>query len=546
MNANSWTIALMLSCVIILSLGEAQAAPAIVTESGPLKGITSPSINKFLGVPYAAPPVGDLRWTPPQRHGRWQGVLDATELRSYCPQLDPFSGTGTVVGNENCLFLNVYTPGPKKENQDKDDCLPVMVWIHGGSLVQGEGGQLDPTPLVEKGGVIVVTINYRLGVLGFFAHPAFDAEGHLFANYGLLDQQFALRWVRRNIAAFGGDPKRVTIFGESAGGRSVYSNLASPSAAGLFQGAIAESGAYDAFQEYFSSNLPLATAEAQGTAFAASVGCGNQTAQCLRATSVSTLVNAQPGYQIPIVDGTVLTQTLESAFASGQFNRVPVISGGNHDEDRLDVALAFGYQGQGLMDADYPAVTADYLGPAWLGLPVTDSFVKHIVNVAYPLSNYPVPPSVQSAPLALGASLTDAEFACPERNSVRLLAQYVPTYAYEFNDENPPLYPLPPANFPLGAYHSAEVQYLFNLLGPDLVHYIAAPFTADQQQLSDAMIGYWAQFAASGDPNLRSAPRWARYSARTDKFQSLLPPTPTAESNFDAAHQCTSLWNIAF
>ena len=355
MNAKSWTISLMLSCVIILSLGEAQAAPAIVTESGPLQGITSPLINQYLGIPYARPPLGDLRWTPPRPYGRWPGVRDATQFGNPCSQPGPY-------GSEDCLFLNVYTPGLKKEkNEDKDDGVPVMVWIHGGSLVAGESDIYDPTPLVEKGGVIVVTINYRLGVLGFFAHPALDAEGHLFANYGLLDQQFALRWVLRNIAAFGGDPKRVTIFGESAGGRSVYSNLASPTAAGLFQGAIAESGAYDAFQDYFSSNLPLATAEAEGTAFAASVGCGNQTAQCLRATSALTLVNVQPGYQIPIVDGTVLTQTLESAFASGQFNRVPVISGGNHDEDRLWVALWFGYQGQGLMDADYPAVTAAYL-----------------------------------------------------------------------------------------------------------------------------------------------------------------------------------------
>ena len=528
MNANSWTIGRVLSCVIILSLGEAQAAPAIVTESGPLEGITSPGINQFLGIPYAKPPLGDMRWTPPRPYGRWPGVRDATQFGSPCSQPGPY-------GNEDCLTLNVYTPGLKKvKNQDKDDSLPVMVWIHGGALVTGESDIYDPTPLVEKGGVIVVTINYRLGVLGFFAHPALDAEGHLFANYGLLDQQFALRWVRRNIAAFGGDPKRVTIFGESAGGRSVYSNLASPTAAGLFQGAIAESGAYDAFQDYFSSNLPLATAEAEGTAFAASIGCGNQTAQCLRATSAWTPVNAQPSYRIPIVDGTVLTQTLESAFASGQFNRVPVISGGNHDEDRLFVPYY-------LMDADYPAVTADYLGPAWLGLPVTDPFVKFIVNVAYPLSNYPAPPGVQSAPLALGASLTDSEFACPERNSVRLLAQYVPTYAYEFNDENAPVpWFFQGASFPLGAYHSAEIEYLFNWTG------VAAPFTADQQQLSDTMIAYWTQFAASRDPNLRSAPHWSRYSVRTDEFQSLVPPTPAVESNFGAVHQCSSLWNNAF
>ena len=205
--------------------------PSIVTQDGPVKGIVSPSINEFLGIPYAAPPLGPRRWMPPQSHERWHGVLDATQLGNQCPQVDFF---GTELGDEDCLFLNVYTPGGKK-NRNEDDDLPVMVWIHGGSLVTGSGGLYDPTPLVTKGNVIVVTINYRLGVLGFLAHPALDAEGHLNANYGLMDQQLALRWVQRNIEAFGGDPERVTIFGESAGGLSVYSHLASPTAAGLFQ-----------------------------------------------------------------------------------------------------------------------------------------------------------------------------------------------------------------------------------------------------------------------------------------------------------------------
>lgn len=534
MNGTSWTTGLMAGWLIILSLGEAQAAPVIVTESGPLTGITSAGIHQFLGIPYARPPVGDLRWTPPRSYGRWPGVLDATHFGSPCSQFGPY-------GNEDCLFLNVYTPGLKKEkNEDEDDGLPVMVWIHGGAFVAGESDFYDPTALVRKGGVIVVTINYRLGVLGFFAHPALDAEGHLFANYGLLDQQFAFRWVRRNISAFGGNPKRVTIFGESAGGRSVYSNLASPTAAGLFQGAIAESGAYDAFQDYYSSNLPLPAAEAEGTAFAASIGCSNQTAQCLRATPAATLVNTQPGYRIPIVDGTVLTETLESAFASGRFNRVPVISGGTHDEGRM-------FTPYDVADADYSAVTADYLGPVWLGLPVTDPFIQFIVDVAYPLASYPAPPGVQSAPLALGASLTDAEFACPERNSVQLLSRYVPIYAYEFNDENAPVpWLFQGRSFPLGAYHGAEIEYLFNWMGPDGIHYVAAPFTADQQRLSDTMIAYWTQFAASGDPNLHGSPHWSRYSVRTDKFQSLVPPKPAVESDFDGAHQCSSLWNHAF
>ena len=233
-----------------------------------MKGLLSPDINAFLGIPYAAPPLGALRWTPPRPHGHWHGVLEATQVGTPCPQRDFF---GTEFGNEDCLFLNVYTPGLKK-NENKHNGLPVMVWIHGGSLVTGSRGLYDPMPLVEKGGVIVVTINYRLGVLGFLAHPALDAEGHLNANYGLMDQQFALQWVQRNIAAFGGDPKRVTIFGESAGGLSVYANLASPTAAGLFRRAIAESGAYASFQDYLQSIAPVAAAEAEGATFAASVG----------------------------------------------------------------------------------------------------------------------------------------------------------------------------------------------------------------------------------------------------------------------------------
>jgi para-nitrobenzyl esterase len=502
--------------------------PAIVTQSGPLKGVISSSINKFLGIPYAAPPLGDLRWTPPRLYGHWHGVLEATQFGNPCPQHDSF---GNKFDNEDCLFLNVYTPGLKK-NQNKHNGLPVMVWIHGGSLVEGSGGLFDPTPLVEKGGVIVVTLNYRLGVLGFFAHPALDVEGHLNANYGLLDQQFALQWVQRNIAAFGGDPHRVTIFGESAGGLSVYSHLASPTAEGLFHRAIAQSGAYDSFQSYQQRIVPLAVAEDAGEIFATNVSCGNQTAQCLRATSASALLNAQPSIVYPVIDGTVLTQTLGAAFASGQFNHVPVMSGSNHDEYRLHVALGFDYRGTPLTDADYPPAVA-----AFIGLPLPDPFVQFVLSL-YPLSNYPPPPGVVSAPLALGAVGTDAAFACPGRKAVQSLAQYVSTYPYEFNDEHAPLsFGLVPASFPLGAYHLAEIQYLFNIFGTP------APFTPDQRQLSDTMIGYWTQFARTGNPNSPGAPVWSPYSAATDQFQSLVPPTPTVESNFNTEHKCSSFWD---
>ena len=225
-------------------------APIALTESGLVMGSTTDGINEFLGIPYAAPPVGALRWRPPEPYGAFpEFPLRATQFGNECTQPGG-------IGSEDCLFLNVYTPQSEFTDEGERQ-LPVMVWIHGGGLQNGSSDPYDPTRLVKKG-VIVVTINYRLGYLGFFAQSAIDAEGHLNGNYGLMDQQFALKWVRKNIAGFGGDPHRVTIFGESAGGQSVYAQLASPLAAGLFHGAISESGAYIEFQDYFSNILTLA------------------------------------------------------------------------------------------------------------------------------------------------------------------------------------------------------------------------------------------------------------------------------------------------
>jgi para-nitrobenzyl esterase len=386
--------------------------------------------------------------------------------------------------------------------------------------------------MVQSGNVIGVTINYRLGYLGFFAHPAIDAEGHLNGNYGLMDQQFALKWVQRNIGAFGGDPNRVTIFGESAGGQSVYANLTSPTASGLFQRAISESGAYSEFQDYFDSIVSLTQGESSGaggvpagTSIAANAGCASQAAQCLRGLPAATLASAEPGIVYPFVDGNILTQTPAAAFASGQFNQVPVISGGNHDEERIFVARQYDFAGHPLLtEADYDnAVIAAY--PPGFG---------SVVLSVYLFASYP------SAGVALAASETDVVLACPERNVVRSLSQYVPTYAYEFNDENAPDLFDPVPTFPLGAYHFAEVQYLFDL---NLRFTGFNPFTSDQQQLSNTMIGYWTTFAANGDPNFAGAPNWSPYDSGTDQFQSLIPPTPIVESTFDSDHKCSSFWS---
>ena len=498
--------------VAIASAGDS-FSPLALTESGLVVGTTVNGVNEFLGIPYAAPPVGPLRWTPPKPYGLFHGlVLKATQAGSECTQPGPF-------GSENCLFLNVFTP----QNVLADDLLkdhgrglPVMVWIHPGGLVTGGGDAYDPTPMMKEG-VIVVTINYRLGYLGFFAQSALDAEGHLAGNYGLMDQQLALKWVQKNIAGFGGDPNQVTIFGESAGGQSVYAQLASPTAAHLFRGAIAESGSYGEFQDYFDFIVGLTTGETTGTSFvppgdsvAASVGCSSETSACLRAVPASALAAEEPRTIYPFVDGTLLTQTPGQAFASGQFNRVPVISGSNHDEDRLFVADEYDFSGNPLTNDEYPDAVA-----AVFGDPVTNSFIQFLVDTEYPLSDFPPPPGVVSAPLALGALVTDEYFVCPARNVDGLLSQYVTTYAYEFNDENaPPVQSsIPGLTFPLGAYHTAEIQFLFNL---GLASQGGIPstffFTPDEIELSDTMIGYWTQFAKTGNPNSPGAPTWSKYS----------------------------------
>jgi para-nitrobenzyl esterase len=497
------------------------------TESGLVIGSTTGGVSQFLGIPYAAPPVGALRWRPPKRYGFFPGfALQATQFGSACTQPGG-------IGSENCLFLNVFRSEAEWGEGERRG-LPVMVWIHGGGLIDGSSTAYNPELLVKKG-VIVVTINYRLGYLGFFAQSAIDAEGHLNGNYGLMDQQFALKWVRKNIAGFGGDPDRVTIFGESAGGQSVYAQLASPLASGMFRGAIAESGSYAEFQNYFSNVVTLAQGETTGSqsvpagaAIADSVGCTSQTASCLRAVPASTMIAQEPFPLYPFVDGRLLTQTISAAFASGEFNQVPVISGTNHDEYRLFVATGFDLVGKPILtSAEYDTATTALWGPA-LGPPVLAS---------YPFASYPFGGE------ALGASGTDGVFSCPARNADQSLSKFVPTYTYEFNDEN-----APPAQalfgglltFPLGAYHSAELPYLFP--GVD-VFGLPVTLSSQQMQLSDAMVSYWTKFAKTGDPNSFEEPFWSPYSASSDEFQSLIPPTPVVESNFNTGHRCSAFWD---
>jgi para-nitrobenzyl esterase len=221
------------------SPGQAQEPLTINTASGAVIGTTVSGIESWLGIPYAAPPVGLLRWQPPQPATSWATPMKANALPSSCAQNGDLGVFARAGGSEDCLYLNVYRSADVALSGQK---LPVVVWIHGGALQVGQGGDYDPSKLATHGKAIVVTLNYRLGVFGFLAHPAIDGEGHDFANYGLMDQQAALRWIQQNIAVFGGDPANITIAGESSGGNSVMAHIASPLSAGLFQHVIAMSG----------------------------------------------------------------------------------------------------------------------------------------------------------------------------------------------------------------------------------------------------------------------------------------------------------------
>jgi para-nitrobenzyl esterase len=492
------------------SPGSGPANPIVRTDDGLVRGVSAAGVDSFLGIPYAAPPTGDLRWRPPRPAEGWRGVRDATAFGPSCPQApSPFAPPGPF--SEDCLYLNVYAPASRGSFGGR----PVLVWIHGGGLVQDAARDYDGTKLAADGAV-VVTINYRLGALGFLAHPALAARpGGSAGNYGLMDQQAALRWVRANIARFGGDPDNVTIAGQSAGGLSVLAQLVSPGARGLFQRAIVQSGAFALNQQ------PLATAEAAGEKFATAVGCPDQSAACLRHVPASDLV-AKFGVEIPgVVDGSVLTQPIGTALARGQFTRVPVINGITHDEELIFVAglgltvsqgtnipLAAPLDGS---QATYQADIAQALGvPAARAAAIADQ---------YPLSAYP------NALVAFTLLVSDASFACPALQVDRwTAARGAPVYAYQFNDDNAPVLG---KNLGL-ATHGAELPYLFD---PNTL-------SADQQALAASMRTDWARFAATGSPSTRTLP-WPSFDGA--RVLSLVPLQSQVTTGFATAHHC-SFW----
>jgi para-nitrobenzyl esterase len=533
-----WTlsaIGIAAALLLVGSIDRARAASTlIIAPDGTYRGKidTTGTVREFLGMRYAQPVTGTLRWKPPQPVTPVLHTQDATQFGNHCPQAP--GAFGNASSTEDCLFLNVFVP-----NRDFDGLRPVMVWIPGGALAVGESDDYDDATKLVQRNVVVVTINYRLGALGFLAHPALSAESpdHISGNYGIEDQQAALRWVRRNISAFGGNPDNVTIFGQSAGGFSTLANLVSPTATGLFHRAIVESGAYRLTQP------TLAQTEPAGVAFANAVGCNQSTTAaviaCLRSLSVATVLTNQGltfvGFgPLPNIDGKVLTRSIQTALGSGQFSRVPLMNGTNHDEWRLIVGLEFDLAGGPVTGDAYLAAIAATIGTSNPG-------VVGAVAAQYPLTSFTSPD------LAVGALGTDAIFACPGHFADQLASPFVPTFAYEFNDENAPQDVLPPVTFPYGAAHGSEVQYIFSIHSPTGfgLNLTPTPLTAAQQKLSDRMVGYWTEFAESGNPNASGQSIWPPFHRNRDVMASLNTPQVTTESNFATVHQC-AFWDGLF
>ncbi|MFE3450408.1 carboxylesterase/lipase family protein [Nonomuraea sp. NPDC059194] len=484
------------------------ADPAVVTtDTGAVRGLVTDRHRLFQGIPYAT--AG--RWESPGPAPSWTGVKDATRPGPMCPQVGsvyaPISST-----NEDCLVLNVTTP---REPGGKH---PVMVWIHGDGAV-GAGHFSDARKLASRG-VVVVTINYRLGVFSGFGYPGLKNSG----TYGLQDQQEALRWVRRNAAAFGGDPSNVTAFGVSFGALAIGGHLISPGARGLFHRVAMQSGEtmMDMPAGSMIPGLPAAPtfawraakdAEAVGKVYAEQLGCRDLA--CLRALPVKKILDVPQimnAFQMYAYGNDVLPELPSQAIRKGRFHRVPVLAGATRDEHRIFVGMTYDVAGK--------PVTAEQYGKL-----VKEAFGDDARRVmrGYPLSSYASPSQ------AWAAVMTDRLWARGTHEQNTLLARRTPVYGYEFADREAPMFLPLEADFDWGAFHAGDLPYLF----PEK----KALLSPAQRKLSDQMVGYWTNFARTGSPNGPGLPTWRRLAHGTQS----LAPGAIRPIDYAAAHRL-SFW----
>jgi para-nitrobenzyl esterase len=456
----------------------------------------------FKGIPYAAPPVGELRWRSPQPASPWTGTRDATAFGPRCMAL-PGRGLAKLVGpaSEDCLFLNIWT-GAKSSTERR----PVMVWLHGGAFQFGAGAELNTDGLrFAANGVVLVSLNYRLGVFGFLAHPELDKEGPRSGNFGLQDQIAALQWIRANIAQFGGDPNRVTLFGESAGANSVGLLMASPRSRGLFQRAIGESGAF--WDSELGSIRTHEEALDRGRALADRLGGGSIAR--LRAIPAAELAakaswtpDLDPVTQAfsPSIDGYIVPEAPAKVFAQGRQNDAPLLAGWNGSEGFIFMGRSIPHR----TAAEFNRAAAGKFGTQR-----ADTFAK-------------LYPSDSDAAVSASAETLMGDLVIREQVwewlQMQARAGRSPAFAYQF-DYRSTYAPLP--------IHSSEIDFVFGTLAPQrLADAGAMPDTRDEQ-LSNQMMAYWINFAASGDPNGPGLPRWPPYRADQPEAMIFGPATET-------------------
>jgi para-nitrobenzyl esterase len=452
---------------------QAQTPPIATTLQGELAGVVEDGISVFRNIPYAAPPVGELRWREPQAPASWTGTRDASQFGNACIQ-NPLPTEPVGTQSEDCLNLNVWTPAV-----DPNAKLPVMVWIHGGAYVIGSNSQpaYNGIPMAKEG-VVIVNLNYRLGSFGFFAHPMLEkANPNGPVNFGLLDQIAALKWVQENIAAFGGDPNNVTIFGESAGGQSVLAMFASPLARGLFQRGISQSS-------YGIPEWTRAKAIDTGVNIANVAGLegANATLDQLRALPAEALLKAQGQESlapVAVAGDPVLPRSINDIFSRGGQARLPLIIGTNSDDS--SVAAAFGID---------PAVVIQRAGTARIA-----------IRALYP---------GVSDESELGRQLVrDVAFTAPARRRAQLHARVAPMYRYYFSY----LRQSERDNLP-GMPHAGEIPFFFGT--GDAVW--GESFTETDREMSRKVMAYWLAFAKTGTPAVEGSPAWPAHTARSDRL----------------------------
>lgn len=485
--------------LLLFALPCAAAEDTVQIDSGWIHGKTVGGVTAFLGIPYAAPPVGDLRWRAPQPVAPWKGVRETSAFGASAPQ------NMQLPQSEDCLTLNVWRPAGASETP-----RPVMVWIHGGALLHGSSA-IYPLQNMARQGVVMVSMNYRLGRLGYFAHPALLAEApdEAHSNYGYLDQRAALQWVQRNIAALGGDPTRVTLFGESAGGGAVMAHLVSPMSRGLFQRAILQSPAVPTARNAVIGATDLAVARKMAEDWAASlgiVGTDDAARQQLRALPVDTLLNGTngpevmkafdadstaPGFAKAIIDGRFLTESPESALVAGRLAPVPVIIGVN-DRD-LPVGAA----------ASKEAVFK-WFGP---NAPLAQKlYDPHNALALDELKQQVFADRAMTEPVRYFADV-----ATRAGNPVWLYR-----FAYVSSARR--------ASEP-GAFHASEIPFVMDMpeamVGADNV-------TRTDKDMAESMSAYWVQFAQGGNPNRTDQPPWPQHDPAQDRLMLFTANGPVA------------------